>query len=181
MPLVIATIAMLLLILFFYETPKALLIKNKDYDSAKEVLQKLRNREDVNDDIQAIYDEEKQGSANTSTKSNGFFSLFKDSEARWPLLTSIVVHAVQQLCGINAVFFYSSSIFKDAGIPSNYIQYAILSTGLVNFFATILCVPLIDKLGRKPLLVYPMVIMIVDFIALTVFLIFKVRLNLIKK
>jgi hypothetical protein len=105
MPLVVATVAMLLLILFFSETPKALLIKNKDYDAAKQALQKLRNEEDVNDDIQAIYDEEKQGSANVSTKSNGFVGLFKDSEARWPLLTSIAVHAVQQLCGINAVSF----------------------------------------------------------------------------
>lgn len=75
------------------------------------------------------------------------------------------------------VFFYSSVIFKDAGISDEYIQYAILSTGVVNVLTTIVCVPLIDKLGRKPLLIYPMVFMIIDFVCLILLLTFKVHFN----
>jgi hypothetical protein len=72
------------------------------------------------------------------------------------------------------IFFYSGSIFKSANIQDDYIQYAVLATGGINVLATIVAFPLIDKLGRKPLLVYPLIFMIFDFIALTFFLAFKV-------
>ena len=39
---------------------------------------------------------------------------------------------------------------------------------------TIICVPLIDRLGRKPLLVYPMVLIVINFILMTVFLHYQV-------
>jgi len=47
-------------------------------------------------------------------------------------------------------------------------------TGIVNVIMTIICVPLIDRLGRKPLLVYPMILIVVDFILMTVFLHYQV-------
>lgn len=40
---------------------------------------------------------------------------------------------------------------------------------------TIICVPLIDKLGRKPLLIYPMIFMLLDFVCLILLLTFKVN------
>jgi hypothetical protein len=46
----------------------------------------------------------------------------------------------------------------------------VLFTGIVNVSMTILVVPLIERLGRKPLLVYPMIVMVLNFIAMTVFL-----------
>lgn len=135
-------------------------------------MQQLRNTEFVNEDLQEIYAEANQ---DKSDKAFGLIALFSDIELIWPLITSTVICSIQQFCGINAVFFYSSDIFKDAGIPGDYIQYAILLTGLVNILATIFCIPLIDKLGRKPLLVYPMAIMLVDFVLLTLFLALKVK------
>ena len=72
-----------------------------------------------------------------------------------------------QSCIYLKIFFYSSSIFKQANIQDEYIQYAIAATGIVNVLTTIVCVPLIDALGRKPLLTFPMILMIIDFIALT--------------
>ena len=41
---------------------------------------------------------------------------------------------------------------------------------MINVLTTIACVPLIDKLGRKPLLVYPMAGMLVVFTLITIFL-----------
>lgn len=85
----------------------------------------------------------------------------------------MVLQLAQQFCGINAVFFYSEGIFKNAGISGDHLQYAVLSTGVVNVIMTIACLPLIDRLGRKPLLVYPMILIVIDFVALTFFFIFK--------
>ena len=72
------------------------------------------------------------------------------------------------------VFFYSEKIFKGAGIGPENIQYAVALTGIVNVIMTIICVPLIDRLGRKPLLVYPMILIVIDFILMTVFLHYQV-------
>lgn len=102
-------------------------------------------------------------------------ALFRDKELTWPLITSVVICSIQQFSGINAVFFYSSDIFKDASISVDNIQYAILMTGVVNILATFVCIPLIERLGRKPLLVYPMAVMLVDFILLTALLALKVK------
>ena len=73
------------------------------------------------------------------------------------------------------IFFYSEGIFRRATIKDEHIQYAVVATGVINVICTILVVPLIDRLGRKPLIVYPMILMIIDFILLTVFLVLQVN------
>lgn len=57
--------------------------------------------------------------------------------------------ALQQLSGINAVFYFSSVVFKRAGVPSNMANKCI---GLANLTGSIIAMILMDKLGRKVLL-----------------------------
>ena len=72
-------------------------------------------------------------------------------------------------------------IFEAAGISKENIQYAVGLTGVINVAATIVAVPLIEKLGRKPLLIYPMFFMIFDFVLLTILLVFRVcKLKILK-
>jgi hypothetical protein len=52
----------------------------------------------------------------------------------------------------------------------DHIQYAIAATGAVNMVSTGLSVPFIDRFGRIPLLIYPLLIIIFNFILLTIFL-----------
>ncbi|KAL1551529.1 putative plastidic glucose transporter 2 [Salvia divinorum] len=58
--------------------------------------------------------------------------------------------AFQQLSGINAVFFFSSTVFKSAGVPSDIGNICI---GVVNLSGSIVAMILMDRLGRKLLLV----------------------------
>ncbi|XP_010249665.1 PREDICTED: probable plastidic glucose transporter 2 [Nelumbo nucifera] len=58
--------------------------------------------------------------------------------------------ALQQLSGINAIFYFSSTVFKSAGVPSNLANICV---GLANFSGSIIAMILMDKLGRKVLLV----------------------------
>ncbi|GAB2293527.1 hypothetical protein Dimus_027734 [Dionaea muscipula] len=60
-----------------------------------------------------------------------------------------VLFALQQLSGINAVFYFSSVVFKRAGVPSNVANLCI---GIVNLSGSIVATILMDKLGRKVLL-----------------------------
>ena len=134
----------------------------------------MRNTDDVEIELDELISETKGSNLDENEETISVIGLFKNVDTRMPIITSLVLHITQQMSGINAVFFYSSSIFADAGISVDYIQYAILSTGIVNVITTIICVPLIDKLGRKPLLVYPMAFMIIDFVVLILLLTFKV-------
>lgn len=57
--------------------------------------------------------------------------------------------ALQQLSGINAVFYFSSTVFKSAGVPSDIAN---LCVGFANLSGSIVAMLLMDKLGRKVLL-----------------------------
>ncbi|GAB4827219.1 hypothetical protein Ancab_034108 [Ancistrocladus abbreviatus] len=57
--------------------------------------------------------------------------------------------ALQQLFGINAVFYFSSAVFRRAGVP---FDVANISVGIVNLSGSFVATILMDKLGRKVLL-----------------------------
>ncbi|GMY36046.1 probable plastidic glucose transporter 2 [Fagus crenata] len=59
--------------------------------------------------------------------------------------------ALQQLSGINAIFYFSSTVFKSAGVPSNLANVFI---GIANLTGSIIAMVLMDKLGRKMLLLW---------------------------
>jgi MFS transporter, SP family, arabinose:H+ symporter len=63
-----------------------------------------------------------------------------------------VVAIVQQVTGVNAVFFYAPMIFEQSGIGAEaaFMQAALV--GLVNLVFTVLAIALIERLGRRPLL-----------------------------
>lgn len=172
LPFIPALIGFVLLFVIFPETPSALINKFRDENGAREALKKLRAQNDVSYEVEELKNAKRDAGTETSIS---IPQLFKLPEYRWPLITGLTLQLTQQLCGINAIFFYSNQIFATAGIEDSNIQYAIIMTGLINVLSTIIVVPLIDRLGRKPLLVYPMILIIIDFIVLTVLLVFKVN------
>jgi sugar porter (SP) family MFS transporter len=72
---------------------------------------------------------------------------------RWALFIAVGFTVLQQVTGINTVFYYGPQIFLLAGVRSD--EAAIFSTFLLavlNVLATIIALPLVDRIGRKPLL-----------------------------
>ncbi|EYU21471.1 hypothetical protein ABFS82_09G109500 [Erythranthe guttata] len=65
------------------------------------------------------------------------------------VLIGSVLFALQQLSGINAVFYFSSTVFKSAGVPSDIGNICV---GVVNISGSIVAMILMDRLGRKLLL-----------------------------
>jgi hypothetical protein len=75
---------------------------------------------------------------------------FFDPTIRRAAWVAIVLSAFQQLCGINAIMFYSSAIFADSKTFTPTEITAIINTA--NFLATVGAIPLASRFGRKTLL-----------------------------
>lgn len=70
---------------------------------------------------------------------------------RQPMIISIVVMLSQQFSGINAVIFYSTSIFKNAGLDEAKSTYATLGMSIVNVLMTLTSLVLVERSGRRTL------------------------------
>ncbi len=70
------------------------------------------------------------------------------------LTIGIVIAVLQQITGINSVFFYAPMIFEQTGIGVDASFVQAIAVGLTNLVFTVLAILLIDKLGRKPLLIF---------------------------
>ncbi|KAL7317352.1 Bifunctional purine biosynthesis protein PurH [Mucor circinelloides] len=81
----------------------------------------------------------------------GVLQIFIDPVIRRIAITVILLHAFQQLVGINAVMYYSTTIFTLA-FDANMSKYMAIVTTVVNFIMTAVAVALIDRMGRRPLL-----------------------------
>ena len=78
-----------------------------------------------------------------------------------PIFLAISIGLFNQLAGINALLYYSNSIFASAGFSSNSAALQTVGVGVVNLLATILGMSLIDKLGRKTLMLIGSVGMVI--------------------
>lgn len=77
--------------------------------------------------------------------------IFVDPLIRKIAVTVLLLHVIQQLIGMNAVMYYSTTIFK-MSFDNNMAKYMAIVTTVVNFVATIASLILIDRMGRRPLL-----------------------------
>ncbi len=69
------------------------------------------------------------------------------------LIIGLILSALQQITGINTVFFYAPKIFESAGFTSSHAAItATLGIGIINVFITAFSVWLLDKMGRRQLL-----------------------------
>lgn len=131
---------------FCPESPRFLLINKKEEESAKKILQRLWGTQDVAQDIQEMKDE---SARMAQEKQVTLLELFRVRSYRQPLMISIMLQLSQQLSGINAVFYYSTGIFEDAGVKEPI--YATIGAGVVNTIFTVVSLFLVEKAGRRTL------------------------------
>ncbi|XP_064357145.1 solute carrier family 2, facilitated glucose transporter member 4 [Dromaius novaehollandiae] len=79
----------------------------------------------------------------------GLAQLLRARRYRQPLLVALVLQLSQQLSGINAIFYYSTSIFERAGLT--HPVYATIGAGAVNMATTVVSVFLVERAGRRTL------------------------------
>tara|TARA_R110002126_G_scaffold291172_1_gene450696 strand:+ start:32108 stop:33646 length:1539 start_codon:yes stop_codon:yes gene_type:complete len=141
--------ALLYFIFLFFvpRSPRWLYLREK-YDEAKQVLHEIHGKLKAELEIASI-DKNVQVDKNKSPLK--ITDLLKPS-LRFILMVGLVVGILQQITGINAVYFYATSIFKQTGIGTDaaFSSGILLSTITVIF--TFIAMYLIDRMGRRPLL-----------------------------
>jgi len=80
----------------------------------------------------------------------------------------IILSALQQLVGINAVFYYSNLIWESVGFSQDQAFFTSMITNTVNVVTTLIAIALIDRIGRKRLLLIGSSGMVVTLALLTV-------------
>merc|ERR1711997_552606 len=90
-----------------------------------------------------------------------FKDMIVNPALRSPLIIAMMMMLAQQLSGINAAIFYSTAIFKDAGLNESDAQSATLGMGAMNVAMTFVSLALIEKAGRKTLMIIGLSVMVV--------------------
>jgi len=132
--------------LFFVpRSPRWLILKGK-FEEAKKVMVRLTSPSEAEESLEGILKK------NAEDEFKGTFKELFRKEMKLVLTIGVVMAVLQQITGINSVFFYAPMIFEQAGIGTDASFVQAIFVGLVNLVFTILAILFIDKLGRKPLL-----------------------------
>uniref|UniRef100_A0A7N8XRT5 Solute carrier family 2 member 9, like 2 n=1 Tax=Mastacembelus armatus TaxID=205130 RepID=A0A7N8XRT5_9TELE len=155
---------------FLPESPRYLLMERRDEAGAERAFQKFLGKKDVSQELEEVHAEAR---AQENLRTASVLQLLKNPAVRWQLITIVVTMACYQLCGLNAIWYYTNGILQEAGFATNIIPYITLSTGFIETLAAIISGLMIERIGRKPLLIFGFSAMAVFFSLLTVFLNFQ--------
>mmetsp|Transcript_25050 Transcript_25050/g.34900 ORF Transcript_25050/g.34900 Transcript_25050/m.34900 type:complete len:610 (+) Transcript_25050:254-2083(+) len=148
---------------FVVESPRWLVMQGEN-KKAKELLILLRNeREDssiIKLELESMMEVSEQEKKEISVG-----ILVRNPKLRLPFMIGIALMLFQQFSGINAVFYYSTGFFASAHFTDPYLGTVL--AGAVNVVATGFAVELMDRAGRKPLLILSSIGMTISSCLLT--------------
>ncbi|KAH8483346.1 hypothetical protein H0E87_027943 [Populus deltoides] len=122
------------------------ILKQGKFSEAEKSIKTLYGKESVAD-VMTDLNVASQGSAEQEA---GWFDLF--SSRYWKVVSvGVALFFFQQMAGINAVVYYSTAVFRSAGIESDVAASALV--GASNVFGTTIASSLMDRQGRKSLLI----------------------------
>lgn len=139
------------LLLKIPESPYWLMLQNRAED-AKSTLRKLLDESQVGNHIEEIQQSLRQG-----VGSHSIVDQIKEIFSKRMRLILIIAFAIaisQQATGINAILVYAPIVFQQLGVGDNAAMIASVWTGLTALVFTIFGLLLVDKLGRRPLIIF---------------------------
>jgi sugar porter (SP) family MFS transporter len=152
----IPAVPLAILIYFCPESPRWYMKKNR-YREAMKSLLRLRNSP-VQAGRDLYYIHVQLELEHQFLKSGNFFQklveLFTIPRIRRATLAAFTVMIAQQMCGINIIAFYSTTVFKDAGANDFEALLASWGFGLINFLFAFPAIWTIDTFGRRSLLLF---------------------------
>ncbi|KAI0644166.1 general substrate transporter [Trametes meyenii] len=141
------------------ETPRWLIKNNRPQDAAKS-LSRLTSLPPDDPEVQAeLADIEAALQEELARGESSYLDCFKFNKDKiaFRTLTGIFIQAWQQLTGINFIFYFGTTFFKNAGIKNPFL--VTIATNIVNVFMTLPGMWGIEKFGRRSLLLWGAVVM----------------------
>ena len=145
-------------------TPRWLSLSGRR-DRAREVLERLRSGDeeaDVDAELEDIEEaNEKEGGATVRT--------LLQPRMRAVLAVGIVLAVAQQFVGVNTVIYYAPTILSDTGLTNSAALAGTLIVGITNVVFTVVAVLLLDRVGRRVLLITGTVVLLAALVVLGVY------------
>ena len=154
----IPSIVLLIGMYFMPETPRWLVSRHRE-DDARDVLLQSRTEEETEEEIQEIKEVERE-------EEGSLKELLTASWVRPALIVAIGLAAFQQFVGINTIIYYAPTTFTKVGFTDQQAIYGEAIIGAINVVMTLVAIWLIDRLGRKPLLLAGVVGMVLSLTVL---------------
>jgi sugar porter (SP) family MFS transporter len=139
----IPAILFLVLVLKIPRSPRWLILKRNLVDEARAILE-LINPDNVDETLRNI-----EQSKHVTNKDQ---HLFKSRIYRLPIALAMLIAFFNQASGINAIIYYAPRIFEMTGLGESSALLSTAGIGIVNFIFTLLAMRLIDKFGRRTLM-----------------------------
>ena len=165
----------LLLTPFLLESPRWLLGRKPNSNKARFIIKKLRGfryDEEVETEVEHYLGASKSQSCGNSndvsggtTAKNPMLEMFQDKKVRLLVISTLVLQVANQFSGINAVFYYSG-LFFDGVIENPLVGTTLI--GAINVLATYVALLLMDKCGRRTLIMWSSAGMFVSCIVIVI-------------
>ncbi|WP_163712745.1 sugar porter family MFS transporter [Mangrovibacterium lignilyticum] len=161
-PALFGVLYLILILISFPESPRWLVAQGRKNDAAS-VMRKIGGEQLIKSELAEI---ERTIAEEKKKKQLAISELFQGKTGKIVLIGTLIA-ALQQITGINAVIMFAPEMFKAAGAAKADSVMMSMIVGLVNFLMTIVALWLVDKKGRKTLLLWGAVGMIVSLAYLT--------------
>ncbi|XP_076831861.1 solute carrier family 2, facilitated glucose transporter member 2 [Brachyhypopomus gauderio] len=152
------------------ESPRYLYIKLDKKDEACKSLKRFKGEYDTSRDIAEMQAEKEEAMKEAHVS---IWRLVHSPVYRQQLLVALMMHLSQQFSGINAIFYYSTDIFQTAGVAQPV--YATIGVGVVNTVFTLVSVVLVDRAGRRTLMLVGLAGMCLCAVGMTVGLVYLTK------
>ncbi|WP_396633401.1 sugar porter family MFS transporter [Maribacter sp. R86514] len=156
---ILPALVWLVLLFFIPESPAWLVYKNRIAD-AKRTLSKIIPSNEIDQHIQ-----ETQKSLDKGDENRSMVAQFKEifsKPMRNILIIATTIAIVQQSTGINAILFYAPTVFEQLGLGTDAAFAQAIWIGLTSIIFTVLAILLIDRIGRKPMIIFGMIWIIIS-------------------